>query len=235
MVLQIVFANGATVRSGVEIEDSMVIRMLQCGEVIEAFARSRTREGIPRFQVSDGWISEKLRGGSEDRVVRVLRELLPNPHRYSVVREGGAKVRGTADLDSEDKGMCPEGTTITIVEKRLEVATNGEDTVRMRISEPAEYAGWVSDKPHILRFVEEVPVTVSTGAGGGVAGSGGDASARSAIPQDPEVTAELTRRNQVRLHRSSLKKSVSSVSSKRLVAIDVLSTERRGRAEGPWN
>ena len=45
MVLQIIYENGATVRTGVEIEGSLVVRMLKYGDVVEAFQRLKTKEG----------------------------------------------------------------------------------------------------------------------------------------------------------------------------------------------
>ena len=45
MVIQIVYVNGATVRTGVEIEGSLVVRMLQYGDVVESFQRLKTKEG----------------------------------------------------------------------------------------------------------------------------------------------------------------------------------------------
>ena len=47
-------------------------------------------EGILRYQIADGWISGKLRGGNEDSVISILRELVP-PGRtlqYEIIREG---------------------------------------------------------------------------------------------------------------------------------------------------
>jgi hypothetical protein len=66
------YENGATVRSGIEIEGSSPVRTLQYGEVVEGFKKAYTREGIGRFQIADGWISERLRGGREAKVVQVL-------------------------------------------------------------------------------------------------------------------------------------------------------------------
>ena len=49
MVIQIVYVNGATVRTGVEIEGSLVVRMLQYGDVVESFQRLKTKEGASFF------------------------------------------------------------------------------------------------------------------------------------------------------------------------------------------
>ena len=137
MVLQIIYVNGATVRTGVEIEGSVVVRMLKYGDVVESFQRLKTKEGasqmfifnfcrlvlgrerafffitltliltlagtltetiplilystgILRYQIADGWISGKLRGGNEDSVLTVLRKLIPNGRslQYEIIREG---------------------------------------------------------------------------------------------------------------------------------------------------
>lgn len=45
MVLQIIYINGATVRTGVEIEGSLVVRMLKYGDIVESFQRLKTKEG----------------------------------------------------------------------------------------------------------------------------------------------------------------------------------------------
>ena len=48
MVLQIIYVNGATVRTGVEIEGSVVVRMLKYGDVVESFQRLKTKEGTSK-------------------------------------------------------------------------------------------------------------------------------------------------------------------------------------------
>ena len=52
MVLQIIYLNGATVRTGVEIEGSLVVRMLQYGDIVESFQRLKTKEGTVRTYVT---------------------------------------------------------------------------------------------------------------------------------------------------------------------------------------
>ena len=49
MVLQIIYVNGATVRTGVEIEGSVVVRMLKYGDVVESFQRLKTKEGTSQM------------------------------------------------------------------------------------------------------------------------------------------------------------------------------------------
>ena len=49
MVLQIIYVNGATVRTGVEIEGSVVVRMLKYGDVVESFQRLKTKEGTAQM------------------------------------------------------------------------------------------------------------------------------------------------------------------------------------------
>ena len=46
--------------------------------------------GILRYQIADGWISGKLRGGNEDPVVSILRKIVPDGRslQYEIIREG---------------------------------------------------------------------------------------------------------------------------------------------------
>jgi hypothetical protein len=133
MIIQVTYVNGATVRSGVEIEGSAVVRMLQYGDVLEAYQRGVTREGIPRYQIADGWVSGKLRGGNEDPVVSVLREVYPEaaPARYKVARDGGAKLRAGPTLSSADLGVVPAGTALDVAERRVYYH---EGQVRIRVA-----------------------------------------------------------------------------------------------------
>lgn len=204
MIIQIVYANGATVRSGVEIEGSPVVRMLQYGDVLECFQKQKTREGIPRYQIADGWVSGMLRGGNEDHVLLVLRELLP-PRRslqYEIIRDGGAKIRSLPCLDSNDAGVCPEGTIVTIAEKRF-MNTGGEERARLRILEPVQYAGWITDKDHICRLIEDETSRALTALENA----------------DIEITAETLRRTQVRLHRTMLAAKMSKKVPRKLVPL----------------
>lgn len=157
-----------------------------------------------RYQIADGWISGKLRGGSEDSVLTVLREVLP-PGRtlqYEIVREGGAKIRALSTLDSEDLGVCPEGTFVSVVEKRL-MTSLGEESVRLRISEPPQYRGWITERAHIAILVEDADSLAA-------------AAAESA---DPEVSSEILRRSQVRAHRALLTGKHSKKVSEKLVTL----------------
>jgi hypothetical protein len=157
-----------------------------------------------RYQIADGWISGKLRGGSEDSVLTVLRELLP-PGRtlqYEIVREGGAKIRALSSLDSEDLGVCPEGTFVSVVEKRL-MTSLGEESVRLRISEPPQYRGWITERAHIAILVEDADSLAA-------------AAAESA---DPEVSSEILRRSQVRAHRALLTGKHSKKVCEKLVTL----------------
>jgi hypothetical protein len=135
-VIKVIYEAGATVRNGVEIEESTSIRTLACNEVIEAFKKSYTSESICRYQIADGWISEKLRGSNEAKVVEVLKEKLINPLQYKIIREEGAKLRETYSLTSNDLGFCPVNTLLTISEKRCTKSTESESewVVRVKIS-----------------------------------------------------------------------------------------------------
>ena len=50
----------------------------------------RCKIGILRYQIADGWISGKLRGGNEDPVVSILRKIVPDGRslQYEIIREG---------------------------------------------------------------------------------------------------------------------------------------------------
>jgi hypothetical protein len=195
-ILQIILSNGATVRNGIEIEDSATVRMLQCGEVIEAYNKAKTKEGITRYRISDGWISEKLRGGNEDQVISILRVLLSKPLKYKVVREGGAKVRVSEKLDSADVGFIPFDTPIEIIEKRLD-SSGGESTMRLRISSPAQWVGWISDKDHIVQALEGQEEEFI----------------------DPDILNELFRRSSVRQRKALLLKEKKIKGVQRIVHI----------------
>jgi hypothetical protein len=158
--------------------------------------------GILRYQIADGWISGKLRGGSEDSVLTVLRELMP-PGRslqYEIVREGGAKIRALSTLDSEDLGVCPESTYVSVTEKRL-LTSLGEESMRLKIAEPAQYRGWITEKSHIATLIQDEATLAATAAENA----------------DPEIAAEIIRRSQVRTHRSLLTAKYSKRVCEKLV------------------
>jgi hypothetical protein len=99
-------------------------------------------------------------------VLLVLRELFP-PRRslqYEIIRDGGAKIRSLPCLDSDDAGTCPERTIVTIAEKRF-MNTGGEERTRLRISEPVLYAGWITDKGHLCRLIEDEASRARTALG----------------------------------------------------------------------
>lgn len=183
-VVQIQYESGALVRSGVEIETT-ALRTLHYGEVIEAFKKGQSSDGVGRFRVADGWISEKLRGGNEARVVRILSERLARPVRYKVIREEGARIRRSPSLTSEDLGFCPMNTVLTVAEVRnvYDGRDDSDCTVRVRIESPARWRGWASYKDHIL---EKLPdAAEETGA----------------AADDNAIQAEKERRMRVRAQR----------------------------------
>ena len=187
-VIKIIYSEGATVRSGIEIEEHPSVRHLKHGEVVEAFNKAVTREGIPRFQILDGWVSEHLRGGNSETVLQVLKETLFTPEKYTVIREEGAKLRSTckinSDSDNTDLGFVPIDTILEVSEKRLEVSKKGESTIRLRVVAPLQYVGWVSDKDHIVKKLSSA--------------------------QDLELRAELSRRAQIRSSAKSKKSKGNS-------------------------
>eukprot|EP01038_Epipyxis_sp_PR26KG_P005374 gene5374-7452_t len=195
-VVRIIYESGATVRNGIEIEESDSIRTLAHDEVIECFKKSYTFEGIGRYQIADGWISEKLRGGSEAKVTQILCEKLVTPLMYKVVREEGAKVRRGYSLTSEDEGFCPGNTLVTVAEKRM-IKNESELTTRVRIVLPEQWKGWASEKEHILQVVgpsesPESAIQSSTAS-----------STSKANPVDAAISLELERRSKLRVQRAS--------------------------------
>jgi len=197
-ILKVVYKDGATVRAGVEIEGDE-LRHISQGEIVEAFSTALTRADagtqIVRFQIADGWISKVLRGKAEEKVVQILRELPSKPVSYLVTRGEGAKLRAASAIDSEDLGFVPQNTTILVAEKRLEfdASSSPSETRRIRIVSPAQYAGWISEKGHIVNPIEEEFI-------------------------DAELNAELDHRLQVRLHRSHKGTSDAGATNRRLAS-----------------
>ena len=69
------------------------------------------------------------------------------PLRYRVVRPGGAMIRATSSLDGAEVGLAPAWTSLDVSER---VRLPG-GTLRLRIVAPAKWAGWASEKEHIVR------------------------------------------------------------------------------------
>ena len=181
-VLKIVYDSGATVRSGVEIEDNAPLRTLRNGEIVEAFKHAFTTEKISRYQIADGWISERLRGGTEAKVIQMLYERLLEPTFFKVLRQEGAKIRKNYSLDSEDLGFCPQGTILTVTEKRYIEVEKDEYTIRVKIVSPPEWRGWASLKEHLLELVSAPPSTAESAA-------------------DPAIIVEMDRRAKLHAQR----------------------------------
>jgi hypothetical protein len=188
-ILQIIYVNGATVRTGIEIDESSSVRILQFGEYLESFQKTRNKEGIIRYRIIDGWISGRLRAVNEDLVVKIIRYLPTKPIDYIVVRDDGAKLRSEIALDSTDLGFVPKNTIISIVEKRSDVV-NGEEVTRLRIESPSQWKGWISDKPHICKLTDGADTDEDI--------------------TDHEILSEIARRISVRQRRATLKKDLNS-------------------------
>ncbi|CAM9245533.1 unnamed protein product, partial [Choristocarpus tenellus] len=101
-LLRVVYPKGATMRDGLEIDESSVVGNLPYGAVTTASVRIICSCGIPRLKTPNGWISERLRGGMEEDVVVVLRHCPPEPIRYLVICPGGAMVRETPELEGPE-------------------------------------------------------------------------------------------------------------------------------------
>ena len=149
-LLKVVYIKGATMRDGVEIDNAAVVGNLPFGTTTVATNRTICSCGIPRFKTQRGWISEWLRGGMEELVVEVLHHKPRKPIKYQVICTGGAMVRETANISGpEARGSgCKKGTVVGVAE-RLRLA---DGTMRLRVVEPAENVGWISEKDHIVRL-----------------------------------------------------------------------------------
>ena len=156
--LRVVYREGATARRGVEIDASDVVGRVGAGEEVVAHKRAVTQDGVPRYLVKlprsgdeedkSGWISERLRGGARDAVCVVLRHVVRGrPLRYRVVRPGGAMVRATPSFDGAEVGLAPAWTALNVAER---VRLPG-GTTRLRVVAPSRWAGWASEKDHIVR------------------------------------------------------------------------------------
>jgi hypothetical protein len=201
-ILQTLLSSGATVRSGVEIEDNPQVRMLEFAEVVEAYEFTRTREGIGRYRIADGWISERLRGGNEETVVSVLRQVISGtPREYRVIRSDGAIIRCGAELESSSLGFCPCGTTIRCSEMKS-VIHEGIAVVRVKIISPEQWAGgWASAKENILELLTSDKA------------SSGKAASKGAVDSDAEVASELLRRTAVRAERAQKVRAANPASA----------------------
>ena len=155
-ILKVVLPAGATVRAGVEIDQHAdVIRTLKCGEIVEAFGRAMTREGVPRFQIVDGWVSQRLRTPNAEQVFAILRELPAQPIPYRVIRAGGAQLREGVGLNSAMRGFAPQNEDITVCEKRFTVV-DGDICIRLKIQDPVHLRGcWLSEKDHLVQCLAE--------------------------------------------------------------------------------
>ncbi|CAM9594539.1 unnamed protein product, partial [Laminaria digitata] len=148
-LLKVVYIKGATMRDGVEIDNAAVVGNLPFETTAIATNRTICSCGIPRFKTQRGWISEWLRGGMEELVVEVLHHKPRKPIKYQVICDGGAMVRETANISGpEARGSgCKKGTVVGVAE-RLRLS---DGTMRLRVVEPAENMGWISEKDHIVQ------------------------------------------------------------------------------------
>ena len=158
-LLKVVYAKGATMRDGVEIDEAAVVGNLPSGSIVVSTARVICSCGIPRFKTPEGWISEWLRGGMEELVVEVLHHRPREPIRYQIICNGGAMVRQTASISGPEAkgGGCSHGTIVSVAE-RLRLP---DGTMRLRVVDPPHNVGWISEKENIVRRVVSFNKTVS--------------------------------------------------------------------------
>lgn len=209
-IVMIIYEGGATVRNHIEIDDhSLSLRVLKKGEIVEAFKKSFTSDGIGRFKIADGWISERLRGGTEEPVVRILRECFDGDDdvlpKYKILREEGVKIRAQASFKSQDIGFCnPSDKIISINERRLVTneSDNGSWTARLFVKVPMEGRGWISDKDRLVQRITSGMQRV----------------------EDPSIKNELIRRAKLRAMRKS-RSTIATTPSRNQVQLMQLRAE----------
>mmetsp|Transcript_40145 Transcript_40145/g.94371 ORF Transcript_40145/g.94371 Transcript_40145/m.94371 type:complete len:1076 (-) Transcript_40145:319-3546(-) len=97
MPLQVVFDDGAVVRSDLEIDDfSSVLCTVAKGEIISHVLERRVNScGVVRFRVLhgdfEGWISERIRGGNEDVIVEKISGVVAEENSVEVNVQGNEK------------------------------------------------------------------------------------------------------------------------------------------------
>ncbi|CAM9999286.1 unnamed protein product [Ascophyllum nodosum] len=58
---RVVYPEGVIVRSAADIDDSDFVRVIAKGEVVEGTGQVQMYDNVERIQISDGWISVRLR------------------------------------------------------------------------------------------------------------------------------------------------------------------------------
>ena len=144
-ILEIVLESGATVRSGVDIDRSPEVRKLMHGDVVEAYSKLSTDENVQRFEISDGYISERLRDTNQALVAKTLRHLFRRSERYKVSRKEGANVFASWNTDGEAIGVYDFGSSVDVVEMRL-VSTADKEFKVLRLDPSSRISGWVRDE-----------------------------------------------------------------------------------------
>ena len=93
--VQIIYQSGAVMRKGLEIDNSQMMDNVDHNEIVYAFERRINSSNIARYRVyyrgKIGWISERIRGGSEEAMVR---RIDANIDALSSPVEGDSKEQG---------------------------------------------------------------------------------------------------------------------------------------------
>lgn len=146
-ILNIVLESGATVRTGVDIDKSPEVRKLHQGDVVEAFSKVLTEDNIQRYQLHDGYISERLRGGNDSIIAKMVRHLFPKSKRYRIINGEGAHAWSSLQMSNESACMIPVGTVLDIDELRVLTATSGERSMlKINPSTPGVGGYWISEE-----------------------------------------------------------------------------------------
>ena len=155
LAFRVVSENGAKLRAGAELSTEERGVAVPKGTVVFVDQKVTLDSGSERLHVVSpqafaGWISGKpalVEAVPEDEVPRPAESA---PRAYRVVAENGAKRREGCELDSAELGApIPRNTVITA--GRMQLASNG--SARLEVVAPAQWRGWVSDKPSVLQAI----------------------------------------------------------------------------------
>jgi hypothetical protein len=86
-ILKIILPDGASVRTGIDIDSSALVRTLHYGDIVEALEKVYTDEGVVRYRIFDGWISEKLRPPSNTTIVEILADNTNNLQESAILKQ----------------------------------------------------------------------------------------------------------------------------------------------------
>lgn len=172
---------------------SLVTGTVPLFEVVDAI-RMSSNDGFSWCRTPDGYVILSV-----DNFM--IESEKYNPHRkYKVIRPGGARVREGAEMSSAEVGVLPCECICTVSESRRFAPESEYEgvSIRLLISHPTTYVGWISDKSHIVTQVlaEDIGKSLQSNES---SLSGVDVKEKQQL-----IRAELERRSLVRARKSQL-------------------------------